>query len=592
MFGEKPKFPFPDLGDMSFGEVIAELEKQGLMGHFKDVFLFSSFSDAGEGLCITRDYWSMAGTDPTQIYKEHLGNEKTVINNIEDSIVCLKKVINSLTMKFQELIKANNSDYLLRKLIVLFNATYEIYIRDRHTRETLVENNWNSPTDTYEENRNITLSILSGLNLMIENCIVSGTSAENKCRDTSKKCFDELVDVELLTNVYLYSLASQYYTLLNVSKKSKNYKYCSGIVLSLNDNIPIEGIIHHPVIYSNTMLSGNVDSILPSDETNYLKQADSTDIGKGFKQLNGIEFTEAMKCMYSCRENLCKQDKKLAKVITLEQLKDFLLTWYPDVRIDRFIEAFVLDEKMLKEYVTEAEPFIYKMGCNKNRLEIRPIIKLNNNMVYMSYALLDRAINLWYSYLVNGGRPYTSIEPGQGDFLIDGCRQRENELGDVVVNILVSMLEKHYPAPKFKGIDVDYDKIFKKRTENYGDFDIIYYFEDELYLIESKYFSDSYTGNTIIGDYNKLFVQKKNYYKHCRGRYDLVIAEPDAIKSYIGASGDINVHFLFVSSKPLEVEFQDRDGVVTFLSIANFEMYLQGRLLSEDGTILRPTYKI
>jgi len=179
-------------------------------------------------------------------------------------------------------------------------VTYEIYIRDRHTREALVENNCNSPTDTYEENRNITLSILDGLNLIVENCIVSQNNAEIKCGDMCNKCYNELVDVELLTNVYLYSLASQYYTLLNVSNRSKNYKYCSGIILSPNDNIPIEGIIHHPVVYTNTMLSGNVDSILPSDEKNYLRQADATDIGKGFKQLNGIKFTEAMKCMYFC----------------------------------------------------------------------------------------------------------------------------------------------------------------------------------------------------------------------------------------------------------------------------------------------------
>ena len=113
---------------MSFGEVIAEIEKQGLMGHFSDLFLFSSFNGEGEGLCITRDFWSMAGTDPTQIYKRYLGNEKAEINTIEDSIVCLKKVIDVLTIKFQEVIKLNNSDFLLRKLIALFNVTYEIYI--------------------------------------------------------------------------------------------------------------------------------------------------------------------------------------------------------------------------------------------------------------------------------------------------------------------------------------------------------------------------------------------------------------------------------------------------------------------------------
>lgn len=63
------------------------------------------------------------------------------------------------------------------------------------------------------------------------------------------------------------------------------------------------------------MLSGNVDSILPSDEKNCLRQADSTDMGKGVRQLKGIKFTEAMKCMYSCKENLCKKDKRLAKVL-------------------------------------------------------------------------------------------------------------------------------------------------------------------------------------------------------------------------------------------------------------------------------------
>lgn len=89
-----------------------------------------------------------------------------------------------------------------------------------------------------------------------------------------------------------------------------------------------------------------------------------TDIGKGFKQLYGIEFTEAMKCMYSCKENLCKKDKRLAKVITLKELRETLLKWYPDINIDSFIEAFVLDEKMLKTYITETEPFI-KMGCKK-----------------------------------------------------------------------------------------------------------------------------------------------------------------------------------------------------------------------------------
>ena len=43
------------------------------------------------------------------------------------------------------------------------------------------------------------------------------------------------------------------------------------------------------------------------------------------------------------------------------------------------------------------------------------------------------------------------------------------------------------------------------------------------------------------------------------------------------------------SIKPLEIEFQDDDGVVTFLSLNIFEKYLTGKLISEDGNnVIRP----
>lgn len=64
------------------------------------------------------------------------------------------------------------------------------------------------------------------------------------------------------------------------------------------------------------------------------------------------------------------------------------------------------------------------------------------------------------------------------------------------------------------------------------------------------------------------------------------------MKAFISASSNVYVHYLFVSSKPLEIEFQDEDKVVTFLSIANFDKYIDGKLESEDGNLLRPTHEI
>lgn len=55
----------------------------------------------------------------------------------------------------------------------------------------------------------------------------------------------------------------------------------------------------------------------------------------------------------------------------------------------------------------------------------------------------------------------------------------------------------------------------------------------------------------------------------------------------------ITAHFLFVSSKPLEIEFQDEDGVVTFPCLSIFDKYIEGKLLPETGDEpVRPVHLI
>lgn len=79
------------------------------------------------------------------------------------------------------------------------------------------------------------------------------------------------------------------------------------------------------------------------------------------------------------------------------------------------------------------------------------------------------------------------------------------------------------------------------------------------------------------------------YYEHCRRRYDLVLAEPEKLKNFIGTEEKIFVHMLFLSSKPIEMEFQDKDEVVTCLSLGIFEKYITGKLISgETDEVMRP----
>ena len=67
----------------------------------------------------------------------------------------------------------------------------------------------------------------------------------------------------------------------------------------------------------------------------------------------------------------------------------------------------------------------------------------------------------------------------------------------------------------------------------------------------------------------------------------------ESMKKFIGANGAINAHFLFLSSKPLEIEFTDKDGIVSFPCLSIFTKYLTGNLISEDGSeTIRPTHQI
>ena len=171
------------------------------------------------------------------------------------------------------------------------------------------------------------------------------------------------------------------------------------------------------------------------------------------------------------------------------------------------------------------------------------------------------------------------------DQLTRGEEKRCEELAKELVKIIEESLRKRYHE-EFVSTNVKYQRIFGEKDEDYGDYDVVFYSGEtsELFLVEAKYFSDSFNASGRINDYNKLFGDR-GYYHHCKERYKLVMNEPEKIKEFIGASGKkIKVHFLFVTSKPLEIELQDSDKLVTFIPIRIFDEYLAGALLSPNGS--------
>lgn len=212
---------------------------------------------------------------------------------------------------------------------------------------------------------------------------------------------------------------------------------------------------------------------------------------------------------------------------------------------------------------------------------------MDDGNVLITYGAIEQAKQLWVSYFSNGGMCYTN--PKNSDSLTIAMEKRNKELSDILIDRVREILNKHYSA-KIDYKDVKYYRIFGKQKINYGDFDVIYFDEikKELFLIETKYFSDSLNSSGMVTDYTKMF-EAGGYYEHCRRRYDLVLAEPEKLKNFIGTEEKISVHMLFLSSKPIEMEFQDKDEVVTCLPFGIFEKYITGKLISsETDDVMRP----
>ena len=581
-----------DLNGESLGEIIRDLEMDGKLGHFTSSSLFHKGDSDGNMYFATRSFWIEAGVNPTSTFTRFLDKEQT-INSIPDSINFVKPALVKLATELIDQIRITNTDVMLRKLLILFENTYEFYCQDRKTREKVAKLYSDFSDDTLENNRSITMTLLNGLSILIENCLVfqNETKTEN-FEDIDLDSPDDMFDGDLLQKTYLYALLSQFYTLLNLSKDSKkNYVYCSGISINPNDQVPIDGIIHHPLLYTSVLITGNQKALSSEYEADFLKNINTTPIGQGFQSTYGISFINMIRVL----DELEKDFRGKITLMPVDELKIYIKTRCKfDINPDKLLEHFSINKSNLMQYITKNEPYIFRVGCNQFRLDIRPIVLLDNGTAYISPSAINKAINCWTSYAKNGGKPYTGIDVGQGDTIIDGFAKREEELSNRLVDILCRKLEQHYPKAVFKDKNVKYHRIFGKRRDRFQDnedYDIIYFTGDELFLIEAKYFSDSLTINLVISDYNKIFKDGR-YYKHCRARYDLVEEESEMIKAFVKAVGNVQVHYLFISSKPLEIEFQDEDKLVTFLSVANFDNYLDGKLEYDNGTTLRPTHTI
>ncbi|MBE6061890.1 MAG: hypothetical protein E7215_17265 [Clostridium sulfidigenes] len=537
---------------------------------------------------MTRPFWLEMSIPQGVVqnkYYEYFGDKALVLDNRREAINFLSRVIAKMQSQMTDYMKGNNVCYLIKDLYKILDEVFHFYIRQKEARNEMCKINLQNTdvVEVFEDNRNKACNVIDSVNLWLENCLLYQDRAEN-LRETT---FD--MNNELFVEMYIYGVASQALSLLSMSRKFGERALFTGIKVNPNMDTPLDVIKYHPVIYFNTALTGNQNVLMHDSE---LSKADEANFGEGFRATYDLTFINSLRIMSTFQADMLHGGKYAMTVIDKSQFISEV-NRYSDGLIDgeKFFDAFVLTKEKIQSQVKNNEPIVWIMKANKYRHELRPFICLQNNRVYISYCAMEQAKRLWSSIFLNGGMCYSNSK----DELTRAIEKRNEELSDRLVDVLREKLRSHY-VPKVDEIDVRYDRIFGEKEADYGDYDILFYEEEskQLFLIEAKFFSDSLNNSGIISDYEKMF-KKNGYYEHCRGRYDLVMSEKDKIKKYLGleSSDEVFAHFLFVSSKPLEIEFQDDDQVVAFPCLSIFDKYVEGKLLPEQGDIpVRPIHKL
>ncbi len=535
---------------------------------------------------MTRSFWDEMSIPKSIVqnsYNKFLGHENCLIDSRAQAIDWLTQILSVLKEELIQWLKKTDSNQVIKDLYLILDKCFRFHMAQKEARKQLVVLNITHEDilNVFSENRNIALTVINSVNLWLENSLIFQHSIDNIPLDDSSN-----INVDLLIKLYLYGLVSKNISLLAMSKKFGVHELFYGISVNLQNNEPIEAIRYHPVIYFNPALTGNQD-VFDVKVQDY-KNVDTLPFGRGFQDLHQISFLMSLRTMSTFQAELLNNGKYAHVVIDKEHFLS-LVTKYTSGIVDskNFFDAFVLTKENVSSQLQKGDDIIWKMGVNKYRHEIRPFVCLENNMVAISYAALDQAKNLWLSYFANGGMIYSNYK----DQLTEAIFDRNEELSKQLVKIIRNKLRCHYTA-SVDEIDVRYDRIFGTKEYDYGDYDLIFYTPEtkELFLIEAKFFSDSLNNSGIINDYEKLF-RENGYYTHCRNRCDLAMSEIDKLKEFLGVSEKITTHFLFISSKPLEIEFTDDDGIVSFPCLSIFDSYIKGDLISEDGSkTIRPTH--
>ncbi len=416
----------------------------------------------------------------------------------------------------------------------------------------------------------IAKQLFDSINLWIENTLILNQSYTSICKNRSNKEYQRFC-----VDLFIYGISSYNITLIEVSRRMKSNKGVKSIDISPQCSIPINSKFKS-IAYFNPVIMGNQGW---HDDQQLFDDFDNSEFNISFVSQFNINFMDLMALFYSVKELKFADSNYPANFINLETFKEFVTTETKiPISFNCMCNNFVLTREKLRSQLKN-DTFIWKMNVNRFRLELCPFIMLKTGEVMVSQAIAEYATKLWLSCHTNGGVIYTNTDDSFKKYLIN----RNKSLSNTFLDEIKSVFSVTIDAAIIE-LNVRYDVIWNKKAIDYGDYDLLVYSPKKrlLYVVESKFITDSLNASSYLRDFEEMYKNDGHYYKFKR-RCDLVQHEPEKLKNFFNISGDLEVRFLYITSKPIQTESIDDGERIFFLCLENLKYYLEEKLIDPEG---------
>ena len=139
---------------------------------------------------MTRSFWdemSIPQNIVRGIFNFYLGKNNQLIESRTQAVVWLTKILDSIKEELIQWLKKTNSNQAIKDLYLILDKCFRFHLAQKEARKKLVVLNITHEDilNTFSENRNIALTVISSTNLWLENTLLFQHSLEDSTYDNA-----------------------------------------------------------------------------------------------------------------------------------------------------------------------------------------------------------------------------------------------------------------------------------------------------------------------------------------------------------------------------------------------------------------------